>query len=96
MFFVDSVIFFDVAHRKFKLNYAYPQRLGGYPVNLFFDYSTFVHLGDIIFQWNYAFLIVFEDVDIPLSMTTFFQNLQSIKEDSYPDSVVTIKSVYFI
>ena len=79
------VFFFDVGHRKFKLNYAYLQRLGGHPVNLFIDDSTFVNLGDITFQWNYAFLIVLEDVDIPLSMTTFFQNLLSINEGSYPD-----------
>ena len=79
------LLFFDVGHRKFKLNYACLQRLGGHPVNLFFDDSTFVHLGDITFQWNYAFLIVLEDADIPLSMTTFFQNLLSINKDSYPD-----------
>ena len=90
------LVFFPLGHRKFKLNYACLQRLGGHPVNLFFDDSTFVHLGDITFQWNYAFLIVLEDVHIPLSMTTFFQNLLSINEDSYPHWVVTIKSVYFI
>ena len=39
---------------------------------------------------------VLEDVDIPLSMTTFFEYRLSIKEESYPDWVVTIKSVYFI
>ena len=90
------LFFFHLGYRKFKLNYACLQRLGGHPGNLFFDDSTFVHLGDITFQSNYAFLIVSEDVHIPLSMTTFFQNLLSINEDSYPHWVVTIKSVYFI
>ena len=79
------LFFFYVGHRKFKVNYACLQRLGGHPVNLFIDDSVFVNLGDITFQWNYAFLIVLEDVDIPLSMTTFFQNLLSINEGSYPD-----------
>ena len=79
------LFFFYAEDRKFKFNYACLQRLGGHPVNLFIDDSTFVHLGDITFQWNYAFLIVLEDADIPLSMTTFFQNLLSINEDSYPD-----------
>ena len=73
-----------MGHRKFKLNYACLQRLGGHSVNLFIDDSTFVHLGDITFQWNYAFLIVL-DVNIPLSMTTFFQNRLSINEATYPD-----------
>ena len=57
---------------------------------------SFFHLGDITFEWNYAFLIVLEDVHIPVSMATFFQDLLSIIEDSYPDRVVTIKSVSFI
>ena len=57
---------------------------------------SFFHLGDITFEWNYAFLIVLEDVHIPVSMATFFQDLLSIIEDSYPDWVVTIKSVSFI
>ena len=78
------LLFFDVGHRKFKVNYACLQRLGGHPVNLFIDDSMFVNLGDITFQWNYAFLIVL-DVNIPLSMTTFFQNLLSINEATYPD-----------
>ena len=80
-----SLLILVFFHRKFKVNYACLHRLGVDPVNLFFDDSTFVHLGDITFQWNYAFLIVLEDVHIPLSMTTFFQNLLSINEDSYPD-----------
>ena len=46
---------------------------------------SFFNLGDITFQWNYAFLIVLEDVHIPVFMATFFQNLLSIIEDSYPD-----------
>ena len=59
-------------------------------------YSIFFYLGYRTIQWNYAFLIVLEDVHIPVSMATFFQDLLSIIEDSYPDWVVTIKSVSFI
>ena len=71
-------------------------RLVAHIVNVFFIDSVFFHLGDITFQWYYAPLIVLEDFHIPVSISTFFQYLLSIYQDSYPDWVVTIKSVSFI
>ena len=65
-------------------------------VNVFFVDSVFFHFGDKTFQWNDAFLIVLADVHIAVSTSTFLHYLLSIYQDSYPDSVVTIKSVSFI
>ena len=63
---------------------------------IWFFLLLFFLLGDITFQQNYAFLIVLEDLHIPVFMTSFFQYLPSINKDNHRDSVVTIKSVFLI
>ena len=63
---------------------------------IWFVLVIFFYLGDITCQWTIPLLIVLEDVHIPVFMTSFFQYLPSINKDSYPDSVVTIKSVSLI
>ena len=71
-----------------------------FDVNFFYIINSllilaFFHLGVITFKWNYAFLIVLEDVHTPVSVTTS-QSLLAINENSYPDQVLTIKFVSFI
>ena len=52
--------------------------------NLLFVDSVFFRLNDMRFQLNYAFLIVLEDVHLPVCITTS-QSLMSINEGSYHD-----------
>ena len=71
-----------------------------FDVNFFYIINSllilaFFHLGVLTFKWNYAFLIVLEDVHTPVSVTTS-QSLLAINENSYPDQVQTIKFVSFI
>ena len=72
------------------------QRLVAHIVSVLFVDSVFFDLSDRTFQWNYAFLIVLEDVHIHVFITTFSQYLLSINEESYPDCVLTIKSVFYL
>ena len=65
------VFFFRLGDITFKWNYPCLERLGPHPDNFFFVDSVFSHLGDITFKWNYALWIVFEDVHIPVCITTF-------------------------